>query len=220
MMTKEKAIERARKLMAMAADSSSPNEAAIAAKRARSIIDKFQLSNDQLESCDYSVGEQVIAKKNIPSWLNSLGVYIAQLNDCIATRSGGTLKFKGLTEDVEVANFMFNYIREAGIRAHRKDKSVDPFHHKSSFLMGFTSSIGKRVKEILKERSDDSKSESGKDLVLVKKAMVEAHFNQVGAYKQSRFNGQESSYGQGHAAGDKVNITTGLGATPPRHALA
>ena len=48
-MATPKIMERVRKLLAMAKDATSPHEAAIAARRARSLMDKHQLEEHEME---------------------------------------------------------------------------------------------------------------------------------------------------------------------------
>ncbi len=44
----EKIINRVKKLLALSNDTSSPNEAAIALKRVRSLMDKYQLTHEDI----------------------------------------------------------------------------------------------------------------------------------------------------------------------------
>lgn len=116
--------ERIAKLLAMAKDASSPEEAAIAASRARKLMDMHQL--DQYD-IDQSVQEAVISEpatksyKFMPIWLNTLHVAVAKYNDCFAFREWTDIEngksrsaFRGYDSDVRLAKAMFDYLVETG----------------------------------------------------------------------------------------------------------
>lgn len=80
-----KVKERIAKLLAMAKDASSPNEAAIAAQRARGLMDKYQLDEyDISEAAPDVFGEQDITRvfAAIPYHMDILAVAVALYNDC------------------------------------------------------------------------------------------------------------------------------------------
>ena len=84
----EKIKSRLAKLLRMAQDSSSPHEAAIAASRARSLMDKYQISEADLDNQihdefgDSRYGRNYV---NIPTYMNILAVAVARFNDCRVT---------------------------------------------------------------------------------------------------------------------------------------
>jgi hypothetical protein len=81
----EKVKERIAKLLRMAKDSGSPNEAAIAASRARSLMDKYQISEaDVSGDINDTFGEERATRNYtaIPTYMNILSVAVALLNDC------------------------------------------------------------------------------------------------------------------------------------------
>lgn len=211
-MDKRKAIERARKLMAMAADTSSPNEAAIAARRARSLMDKFQLDADDLtESPEFgasSVGKQ---RLNIPQWEQNLVIAVARLNDCIAARKNGRLIFKGFAEDAEVASFMFLYLIENGKRTCKQFIQSHPLGCRNSFKLNYAWAIESKIREILKSRESELNTSSGTSLVLVKNKMVEHHFGKEKyREKENKRETDPISSIMGRKAGQQTNIVTGL----------
>jgi len=141
-MDKNKAIERARKLLAMAADSSSPNEAVIAARRARSIIDKFQINNYDLEDVsDFGISSPGKARTKIPQWEQNIAIVVAQLNDCIANIERGKFQYKGFSEDAEVAGFMFLYIVENGKRTCKEFMQSTYNGCRNSFKLNYSWAI-------------------------------------------------------------------------------
>jgi hypothetical protein len=93
----EKVKERIAKLLAMAADASSPNEAAIAAQRARALMDKYQLDeydvseSQAVEFADESVTRVFAA---VPYHVDILAVAVARYNDCHSVFGWGKVTYK------------------------------------------------------------------------------------------------------------------------------
>lgn len=227
--------ERIAKLIAMAKDSSSPHEAAIAARRARSLMDKYQLSeadidnnytesfSDERASGDY---------KAVPRWVDWLSVAVATLNDCTSARArkrsedrnvrdSHYLRFKGYETDVAIATAMFNgfiilidrlcanYMRE---RVYLANKSVS-----NAFKVGCTRELVERIEAIAKERTEICAidSEPGTGLMVLKKVeAVHAHFGDPGyktSYSKTIVTGStEAARRAGQREGAKIQIQQGL----------
>lgn len=126
--------ERIAKLLAMAKDASSPNEAAIAAQRARALMDKYQIDEyDVSEATPQQFGsdDATRAFAAIPYHIDILSVAVARYNDCqsvkvedivtyrqagkarLNSRDGRSTKnigckivFRGYKDDVELAKQM------------------------------------------------------------------------------------------------------------------
>ncbi|SBT96707.1 hypothetical protein PII10A_25 [Pseudomonas aeruginosa] len=82
----EKAKDRIRKLTAMAADSSSPHEAAIAAERVKKLKDKYDLHDFEATGEIREEFDEQIATRYysaIPNWMKFFSVAVATYNDCI-----------------------------------------------------------------------------------------------------------------------------------------
>lgn len=133
----DKIKERIAKLMAMAKDASSPNEAAIAAQRARALMDKYQLDEYDISEAApdvFDTQDVTRAFAAIPFHMDILSVAVALYNDCqcffltrrmdykmeskahqnAKTGSGATkaygkaVNFRGYKRDVELAKMMFD----------------------------------------------------------------------------------------------------------------
>jgi hypothetical protein len=81
----DKVKERIAKLLSMAADASSPNEAAIAAKRARALMDKYQLDEyDVSEAAPQEFADEAVTRafSAVPYHIDVLAVAVARYNDC------------------------------------------------------------------------------------------------------------------------------------------
>jgi hypothetical protein len=128
--------ERIAKLLAMAKDASSPNEAAIAAQRARALMDKYQIDEydvSEVAPHEFSHDGVTRAFAALPYHINILSVAVALYNDCqsilvkdivkyrqagkarLNSRDGRSTKhvgckivFRGHKEDVELAKQMLD----------------------------------------------------------------------------------------------------------------
>lgn len=135
----ERIKERIAKLLAMAADSSSPEEAAIAAGRARKLMDAHQL---EAWECNQEIQEDFHSRRasrtyaTFPEYLLVLATAVAKFNDCQAVRprdfmsykmeskrnqnegrapksTGTYLEFRGYATDVQMAVDMFERLQAA-----------------------------------------------------------------------------------------------------------
>lgn len=132
--------ERIAKLLAMAADASSPNEAAIAAQRARALMDKYQLDEyDISEAAPVEFAQEAATRvfASVPYHVDVLAVAVAKYNDCHSVfewakmdyRMAGKAKlngrdgrgtktegkrilFRGFKNDVELAKQMLDRLLE------------------------------------------------------------------------------------------------------------
>lgn len=199
MAASDKIIERVRQLLAMSRDASSPHEAAIAAGRARKLMDQHQISLDDLKDNGgfgyRPAGEEY---RFMPIWQSVLSVGVAELNDCKVIKShkwqssnssySYQLLFQGYENDAICAAAMYdylvdtvkrlcaNYIRELGYTKYPA-KIGDPYKR------GAASELQRRLKAITKEREEDVllrlTHQPGTSLVLFKRAAVEEHFGKA-----------------------------------------
>ena len=119
----KKIRERIRKLLAMAGDAGSPNEAAIAAKRAKALLAKHNLSEADVIAGDMTaedftetgVGRAYAA---YPVWMNILGPAIATYtgtHSIFGVSIGPApkyqrlkqIKFRGHVDDLMLAEYMW-----------------------------------------------------------------------------------------------------------------
>lgn len=213
---KEKLLDRVRRLMAMAQDSSSPNEAAIAARRARALMDRYDITMAELKEVtdhDFGTGFAGVPRRKTPLWEQHICVRVAQYNDCqvkfcYAGAGFSVLEFQGLAPDVEVARYMFDYLVKAG---KRQCSAFVRMHggNANAFKAGFGDAICKKFREMIAERDGGT----GKDLVVAKKGLVEQHFGVV-KYKQTNNKNNAvrdvHAYRNGIAAGERTSIHTGV----------
>ena len=229
-----KIIERIKSLLAMAGDSSSPNEAAIAARRARALMDKHQIdAGDLIQSGGFAETQHGKDYKFMPKWQNFLAVACAEYNDC-QVKFGYTgndrkcLKFQGYETDVAVCLHMYTYLCEAVLRlckTYMKEQGYTRYNARvgDTFKKAAASTICARLREALAERQEEFKS-NGTDLIVIKKQQVGAHFGEA-KYSTSRDRGHADSEAEaarraGRKAGSNVSLSAQVkGANAKTHRL-
>lgn len=211
---KAKTIERVQKLMRLASDASSPNEAVIAARRARSLMDRHGLCLEDLQEGD-GFGEALVGEGvRMQGYKQNLAIAVADWNDCIARRRGGKILFLGLETDCLVAASIFVYLvnsvealskhylaRFGGQGIHSRTLST-------SFKMGASIEIRNRINQIIQERAREFMTPTGTDLVLAKKALVESHFKFKGYGETKARPGDDHAFTSGSAAAKEINLNT------------
>jgi hypothetical protein len=92
----------------------------------------------------------------------------------------------------------------------------------SSFLHGMASSVAEKLRT-MKSQRDEIHRATGRDLVVVKAALVDEELAKLGmsftTRRVSRKTVEKSAYYSGHQAGKKVAINPGVNAGPIRSAL-
>lgn len=226
-MNDEKILSRIKNLLAMAGDLSSPHEAVIAAKRARSLMDKHQISKkDLLKAESLAFGSVMGARqpKNAPNWLRTIAAWVAHLNDCESIthrRSFVSFEFRGFKADAVVAKHMHDYIVETCERLLEKTE-VKGRSERNFYRLGFADEIGRRIYAVVKDREKITTFD-GKSLVVCKKALIEAHFEPVrSAPKQRRrapgLHEQAAAY-KGASDAKKVSLEAQLSKRDSRHSI-
>lgn len=230
----DKIKDRIAKLLRMADDVSSPNEAAIAAQRARSLMDKYQIDA-------FDVGNRIaedFASENvskfyaeIPTYMSTLAVRVAQYNDCQAKfthektwfhgqkRPDKCVTFSGYKTDVELAKQMFNQLIDVVNRLCREYLTANghTVYVPSigiQFKVGAFLIINERLHDMTAKR-DAITSGNGTALVVVKKAAVDSHFGNPHYSKTEtlavRGENAESARLAGIAKGRSVEIVKSVG---------
>jgi hypothetical protein len=192
---KAKIIERVQKLLRMAADTSSPNEAAIAAGRARKLMDQHQLQMADLKE-ESGFGFEKIDKayRFMPVWKNILSVQVAKFNDCkcstinewqtINQSWARRIMFQGYEADVAVGKAMFEYLVLTIDRLCQQyiaplGYTRYPAKIGDAFKKSATMEVIKRMQAMQVERESELLTSAGTSLVLFKMAAVEAEFGKA-----------------------------------------
>lgn len=230
-MANEKILDKIRKLLRMANDVGSPNEAAIAAKRARKLMDDHQVkAEDLVESDGFGTIKTNDSYAFMPIWQQHLAVAIAKWNDCQCkfaydygdwdgrSKVKKRVEFQGFDSDVILCNVMYEYLVST-VKRWCKEYMKSEGHTRyiasigDSFKYGMSSSLCDRISDLTSQRQEEMKS-TGKDLVVVKSALVAANFGNV-KYKTESDNRefdpeQRKAFLNGHDAGGKVSLSEQL----------
>lgn len=197
-MTDGKILDRVRQLLAMAADTSSPHEAAIAAGRARKLMDQHQIDLSDLKEASGFGFEHVTASyRFMPKWMDILAVGVARFNDCKAIRTHEWQKinasysyritFQGFESDVVVGKAMYDYLIttvERLCKAYLAPMGYKRYPAKlgDAYKKAAASELCSRLSEMQKAREAEMLIQhglsAGRSLVVVKMAQVEAEFGE------------------------------------------
>lgn len=210
----DKVIDKIRKLLAMAEDTSSPNEAMIAARKARKLMDKHQLSKEDIQESELSQFLETKADsvtRQRKTWMLYLASAVGQLNDCtsvVTSRPEVEYRFQGFTSDAVVAKLTMDYLVQECERQVNLSDAVGA-SERNFFRLGFATEINTRIMEIKREREKDMVTETGTELIPMKQKMIEQHFGKLKTFSRSHRQPsmQESgAYMKGVNAGRSANL--------------
>ena len=223
----DKIKDRIAKLLAMAKDTSSPNEAAIAAARARKLMDAHQLDNFDIEEVKAEMVERATDKpyKFTPAWKDILSVAVAKYNDCLAACRGtnrdrySELVFRGYSEDVQMAEDMYKTLVkscEDQCKAYMISQGMGSYYVAKvgdAFKKGWSRAICQTLRELTAER-EQLEAPGGTSLMVIKMDLVEQHFGPAG-YVQARIKSRvdeecQQAVENGWAAGKRQEINRKL----------
>ncbi|MGQ0672118.1 MAG: DUF2786 domain-containing protein [Hyphomicrobium sp.] len=219
-----KIIEKVRALLSMTtANGCTEAEALTAAGMASKLMEEYDLALGDVRSIeDERIAQQSkpFSSAERPREMHAAGIYVApavgEFFDCRIWRSYSDIIFFGLRDDVELAHIMLAMIRFAMDRElsdfMKTDAAKAGEHPRSlaaSFLRGMGHRINERLRQLKAERTANVRA-NGKDLVVVKGAIVDAAFAaQYPNLKKARATRppkSEFAYSAGFEAGDRVNL--------------
>lgn len=147
MMDMNKMIERVKKLLALASNNPSEEEAKAAAMKAHKLIAEYNLdlSQEVGEKVNYKLVEAV--HSNNEGYRKPLSVYIAENFRCKVIIIGNKVNFFGREGDAEACTETFNYLyrvsHNIGLRMERQARKEGKNTHglANSYWIGFISGI-------------------------------------------------------------------------------
>lgn len=153
---RQKLLERIRKLYAMAQEAdSSPHEAEIALRRCRSLMERFGVSESDLETPEFSSSKVGKGYRSTPAYVSVLGASVGLLHDCLCVDSGH-IEFRGFSVDADVAPLTYDYLFDAMERSLKMRKAsgeVAPGRSSSfDYRVGYAISVMQRCQAIDEER--------------------------------------------------------------------
>jgi hypothetical protein len=222
-----KLLERIRNISARTTDNGCTEaEALVAAEMLAKLLSEHGLSMTDVE-----IGEEKCQIEYLNTGRKTLhevhwcAASVAQFTDCKvwATRREGsrTLAFFGLPGDVETAIYLMRVVKSAmDIEAPRylaRAKELGELTGRRAshaFLMGMARRVSQRLREIKSHERQASQS-TGRDLVVVKSAVVRSQFADLGIRLCSGNPrpsvGDHGAYAAGQAAGNNVSFNRGVG---------
>lgn len=230
----KKIITRIRKLLAMAGDQSSQNEAAIAASRAAKLMADYNLAMADVIAEDLRNDGNVVNEtmtdmtyaRAYPTWVNSLSVKVARLFDCEVRLTNKywekdnvnhvQLSVFGYKSDVEVAKYVFIFLLTTAQRMAQqawdekselyKSKVSGHVSWKRQYCLGIVDGISERLDELYKK--PEVLASTGTSLVVMKKEVIEKKFG-VFEYTQTHTE-TDHGYGDGVRDSDKIALSKGM----------
>jgi hypothetical protein len=154
---KPEVLEKIKKILALAVNNPNEEEAALAAAKARELLDKYNLSIkdlkedmtiDNIEDCYIKI------ENGIPRWNRMLLYYVALYNDCTFyhhnLRDGYGMSIVGHNSDIEVFEYTYKYLKhmvevlksEVGIPAGMKIRN---YH--DSYCYGIVEGLWNRMRK-------------------------------------------------------------------------
>lgn len=190
-------------------------EALAAAAKVADLLDQYELTLD-----DVALGRSACArlvlrttgKARRPPIDYCIGA-IAAFADCRVWREGGEIVYFGLPADLEVAGAVHAVVEaamRAGADSYKRGRKVISYRHDEgrAFLTGMAVAIAEALAAMKAER--DARPAGGRDLVPVKRCVVEQEFARLGLeMREGGASGKTLSaaaFDAGLAAGERFEL--------------
>lgn len=229
---KEKLIDKIRKLMAL---SQSPNEheAALAAARARDILDKYDLSLTEVEMNDEEIVEHRVdtGTRNAPLWMGRLAVSVSKAFNCRVFKIYGIMVFCGTKPDTQVSEYTYMFLFRTVKRLCKEHKASlersgvwdaqfrgrpGSRTYMQSYALGVVNAIDEKLKGFIQskermQRFETFKKATGKDLMVIKNQAVDRYCRKLHLRRaRSHANLDYTGFAAGQRDGRNVQIHQGI----------
>ena len=218
--SRERLLERIRKLYAMAQQSeASPHEAEIALRRCQSLMARFGVTEADLETSDFTVRTAWGAKR-VPMHVQNLAMSVGLLHDVLFVLNyDATPEFRGYEIDVRVATLTLDYLVDAverALKARRRAGGFPPGRSASyDYRLGFAREVYERVEAIVaeREREERSISPTGTALTVRKREIVERECGRdlVSSHSRTRGTLHPDAAAAGREDGARVSLDRQVG---------
>ena len=213
------------------------DEALSAAAKVAELLDRYDLSLTDVEMreapCE-KLEYETWRKKRIP--IDGVVGAVAHFCDCRVWREKNQTGearyvFFGLRSDIAVALYLTELI-DTAVRSelgrYKTSAGYQRFRHKerhmanASFALGMVASIADKLTAMKAER-DEVNSSTGRDLVVLKTAIVDAELDKLDLNLRKRRRASRmvsaAAYDAGSTAGASLAINPGIGEAPARQAV-
>ncbi|WP_289016268.1 DUF2786 domain-containing protein [uncultured Methylobacterium sp.] len=204
------------------------SEALAAAAKAGELMDRYGLTFSDLEIKKARCRQHEATDRYHD--VNLVAGAIARFCSCRLWFEGGRIQYFGLPIDVVIASYMTDLCRSA------MNVGFDAFLHSNArplgqssrtlrkpFMVAMGCRLSERIEVLASAREAKATTADGTALVLVKKAVVEEQYRALGLKltpgRASRYRDNDAARAAGRAAGDRVNLVTGIHGAPARKVL-
>lgn len=212
-------IDRIKKLQALARSSTSANEAAIAAGVANRLIDQYRFSEEDLESDSFVEDEgSVYETGKVTEWKKMLVGVLARHYGCAHWlkytypdgRKVTHFKLVGKTSDIQIVNYMFNWlVLECSRLADKEVKGCGRVFI-ASYCTGFVVGVEEQLKqsrvEVQKEVSASALIKIDSRIKEARKVMYELHSNLRSIKTCSSAQLNSTAFSEGKSRGSSINL--------------
>ncbi len=228
---RKRLLARIKKMLNLADNNPSAEEAAVAAAMASKLMDKYNIAHADVLLTE--LGEDSIIAhetgvayaRDVPPWVSRIIVSTAQLHDCearydVTYRDGKKSPYLGVTflgekSDVIVATWVFEYllgeIKRLGLK-YSRDMGGASNVQRYSFRKACAGEISSTLRRMLRDKEEAMRgATTGKELVLAKRDIVKKKFGISYSTKGRRSHyGDYNAAAAGATAGRGVSIRTGI----------
>ncbi|MEO0036505.1 MAG: hypothetical protein RLZZ501_2528 [Pseudomonadota bacterium] len=201
-------------------------EALAAAAKVAELLDRHDLSVSDLDLRETACARlEIETRRKQRQPISACIPAIAAYCDCKVWResdpeAGIRYVFFGLPASLELAQYVHDIVATAmqtEWERHRRDQRLIRYgrDEKGSFLFGMAVSVAERLGEMKRERDEATRAGSGRDLVVVRQAVVEAEFARLDlTLRRGRASGKRvaaNAFAAGQEAGRTLTIRPGVG---------
>lgn len=227
----KKILERIKKLLAMAADVSSPNEAAIAADRAQKLMQQYNIENaasilvdleddtcvERFDTTDFKVSSRR-PPTSIPTWASRLAVAVSRLYDCEVRATSSNvgnvqISFYGYRTDLIACQWTYQFLISQIRRFNKQARGVIGSRSQlNDFREGLVTGIIENIRQMIKAKEAVASTNTG--LMVVKKNVIEKKYGEFKYGRRAVQSGSSGAFAAGQEAGRSIRINTPIGSNP------
>lgn len=225
---RQAAIQRIRALMAKTvANGCSESEAMAAAAKVSELMDRYGLTYSDFEIKQTRCRQRQATERRHDVIL--VACAIARFCNCRHWLEGGRIQYFGLPVDVTIATYMTDLCRSAMDVGFKRFANSDlcPWDRdvrtlRKPFMVAMAYRLSERFDEMAASRARATTAD-GTSLVVVTNAVVEKQYLalklKLTPGRAPRFHNDAEAESAGRAAGDRVNLATGINTAPRRKYL-
>lgn len=211
-------IRKLNALKAKALNAGSPEEAATFMNGFNKLMQKYRLTETDLEVKNSSIHSTVKTPKKEFSDIERIAVAVATVTETKALKTGNSVAFLGLKADVQYADWLFDLVHSSLDRGYHAlhmtpeyhyllNNNVKPAQIKNNFKIGFLAGILVSLHKIIEENR-----KPGTAIVLLKNAIIQRFIDENGGSKPSKskapvlYDGAASTAAMGFREGQEVKL--------------